>query len=167
MAKQDIINSFEFAKKSLEIHGKILISQLPRLHDALRSQDGELEYHLRGGAEVQGAPSLMLHVRGVVTLSCQRCLGELRLPLDLQAHFVVVPSEAALPSPEDERDDIDYLVADAEMQVWQLVEDEVLLGLPLAPVHMDDSCTGDSIPGTEKMKENPFKVLQGFKLQKD
>lgn len=167
MAKQDIINSFEFAKKSLEIHGKISVLHLPRLHDVVREQDRELEYHLKGGANTQGAPELRLRVRGVVSLDCQRCLGEIEFPIDLQANFVVVPSEAALPAPEDEHDDTDYLVADAEMQVLQLVEDEVLLGLPLAPMHADASCADGSVTGSGKKKENPFKVLQGLKLQKD
>jgi uncharacterized protein len=77
---------------------------------------------------------------------------------------VLVSGEGALPAPEDEGDETDYLVADPKLHVWQLVEDEVLLGLPLAPMHENTQCGSASAMGVAQKKENPFKALQGLKL---
>jgi uncharacterized protein len=71
-----------------------------------------------------------------------------------------------MPAPEDERDDVEYLLADAPVDVVALIEDEVLLSLPLAPVHEDVHCNA-ALSAAREQKESPFKVLQGLKLNKD
>ena len=172
MTEQAIINSLEFARKSLEIHGKIDASQLPRLCEAVdvgdqAAGDAEVGYLLKGGVNGQGRAMLSLHVIGLVVVRCQRCLVPMGLSLDFEASFLVVPSEGDLPAPEDESDETDFLVADPQMNVWQLVEDEILLGLPLASMHENSECAIGSVNGADQKRENPFKVLQGLKLNKN
>ena len=164
MTDQAVINSLEFARKSLEIHGKIKISQLPRLGDVICSDDGELDFHLKGDVNNKSEPLLRLRITGRLVLVCQRCLGPIDYPLDANVNYVVVPSEELLPQPNDENDEADYLVADESMQVRQLVEDEILLGLPLALMHENPQCSIAPPHGTAQ-KENPFNVLNGWKLK--
>jgi uncharacterized protein len=164
MAAQVIINGLEFAQKSLEMHGKIPCSQLSRLRDHLCSDKGELDYSVQGSINAEGAPALKLQVRGLLNLTCQRCLEPMPFPLDCRVNYILVSSEDMLPAPEDESDDADCLVADPQMQVLQLVEDEVMLGLPLAPKHENADCAGLSA-GVAVQQENPFRVLQGLKLK--
>lgn len=170
MTEQAFINNFEFASKLLEIHGKIAISQLPRLSESLDVSDydavGELAYQLRGAKDAQGKAMLVLHVDGVLEVLCQRCLDKMQLPVDVHVDFLVVEDENDIPPPEEEGDEIDYLVAEPKMSVWQLVEDEVMLALPLAPMHENTECANVSVGGTGQKRENPFKVLQGLKLDK-
>jgi uncharacterized protein len=166
MKEQAAINSLEFAEKSLEIHGTIALFAFPRLGDVLFSHDGELQYSLRGERNERGEPAIRLHVTGELKLSCQRCLGSLGFGLDSVVHFVVVRSEDDLPAPEDEQDDVEYLVANRNQEILPLIEDEVLLSLPLAPAHENAQCSGAGSLSTEQ-KESPFRVLQGLKLKKD
>jgi uncharacterized protein len=163
MSKQANINTLEFAEKSLEIHGTIAPFDLERLADVLHDRDGELRYHLKGCINKQFKPQLELRVQGRLRLVCQRCLGAVEFSLDGVTRFVIVASEDMVPMPEDDLDEVDYLVADPHQSVEALVEDEVLLGLPLAPVHEIDDCAV-KLSGALEQKENPFKILQGLKL---
>jgi len=166
MSKQTVINSLEFAEKSLQIHGRITPFDLGRLADTLHDRDGELRYTLNGGIDQQGKPQLELQVQGKLNLVCQRCLGAVEWPLDVITWFVLVASEDMMPAPEDEQDEVDTLVADPHLCVESLVEDEVLLGLPLAPTHEVEDCAVN-LSVAHEQKESPFKLLQGLKLGKN
>jgi len=160
-----IINSLEFARKSQEIYGTIAASDLPRLHDALFSEAGELQYQLSGGLSEERKPQLRLLVRGSLQLRCQRCLEVMEFKLDLDSSFIIVPDEASMPLVEEELDDEDYLVANVQMRIAELIEDEVLLGLPLAPTHSTETCSASAKLNTLK-KVSPFSILHGLKTIK-
>jgi uncharacterized protein len=162
-----LINTHEFIRQSLEVHGKIRASQIPAIQDSLFvSQDasqntGEIQYTLSGETGRRGKSGLKLVLTGQIKLRCQRCLGELNYPLVSSSMFEVVTDESAIPELDDD-DEVDYLVASTEFDVGALVEEELLLCLPLAPRHEEGACIGtaDSITG---QKQNPFKVLEGLK----
>jgi uncharacterized protein len=158
-----LINTHEFIKQSLEIHGKIRASQIPAIQNSLfASQDtGEVHYTLSGEASHQAKHRLKLMLTGQIRLCCQRCLGEMSYPIVSSAWFEVVVDESTDPELDGE-DEVDYLVASDRFDVEALVEEELLLCLPLAPKHEDGACVGnaDSITG---QKQNPFQVLKGLK----
>ena len=160
-----IINSLEFARKSQEIYGTIAASDLSRLHDALFSEAGELQYQLSGGLSEERKPQLRLRVQGSLQLSCQRCLEAMEFKLDLDSSFIIVPDEASMPLAEEELDDEDYLLANMQMRIAELIEDEVLLGLPLAPVHSTETCSASAKLNALK-KVSPFAVLHESKTRK-
>ena len=166
MTDQTSIDGLDFARKSAEIRGTIAVFDFSRLKDQLFSPDGEVRYRLIGGRSAEGNPQLSLRITGKLSLVCQRCLGPLEFDLDFDAVFFLVSDENQLPAAEDEREDIDYLVADAPIDVIELIEDEVLLGLPLAPMHEDVNCNA-ALSAAKEQKESPFKVLQGLKVNKD
>ncbi len=162
--KNPVINSIDFARKALEIHDTIAVLQFPRLRDVQATADGMLDYRIIGGADESGRPRLQLFVRGSLQLNCQRCLEPFKFELDIASNFLIVPDESAIPSPEDENDDENYLVAETQMQVIDLIEDEILLALPLAPKHKIGQC-GASAKLEELKKPSPFAVLQGLKTK--
>jgi uncharacterized protein len=159
------INGLEFARKSLEIHDTIAVSQFSRLSDVLVSPEGMVDYRLIGGSSQDGRPKLQLYVHGSLHLNCQRCLEAFQFNLDIASSFFVVPDESAVPSPEEEADDENYLVAETQMQVISFIEDEILLALPLAPKHEIGCCGADS-KLNELKPPSPFAVLQGLKTGK-
>ncbi len=67
-----------------------------------------------------------------------------------------------MPAPEDERDDEDFLPIQAEMSVLELMEDELLLALPIAPKHEEGECSNESSINEYK-KPNPFAKLEMLK----
>jgi uncharacterized protein len=166
MTYQTSIDGLDFARKSLEIRDTIAVFDFSRLKDVLFSPDGEIQFVLSGGRDTQGHPELELRVSGQLSLVCQRCLGAMAFELNTISRFLLVPDESRLPAPEDEREDVDYIVADTPIDVLTLIEDEMLLGLPLAPAHDDVNCS-DALSAAKEQKESPFKVLQGLKLNKE
>jgi uncharacterized protein len=158
---QVLINSLEFAEQSLEIHDNIRASNLPALQDVLFSDRGELEYVLIGRRAGREQLTLQLKVNGIVDLICQRCLGEIAYRIEVDRLFELVKDESAIPASDMDNDEIDYLVADVEMDVVALVEEEILLSLPLALRH-DEVCNVSEFQSSG-LKPNPFRVLEGLK----
>ncbi|MEO8419400.1 MAG: YceD family protein [Methylophilaceae bacterium] len=159
------INNIEFARKALEIHDIIAVSQFSRLREILASDEGVLDCRLVGGVSSEGKSRLQLYVQGTLQLSCQRCLEPFEFELDITSNFTIVANEQAIQPESDDRDDEDYLVAETQMQVIELIEDEVLLALPLAPKHVQNQCAASS-KLNELKKPSPFAVLQGLKTGK-
>ena len=64
----------------------------------------------------------------------------------------------------EEEDEIDRIPADAHLDVLALIEDEVLLGLPLSPRHEFGVCeaAAGNAPAGE---QHPFAVLRKLKNQ--
>ena len=165
MTAQHIINSLEFARKKLEIHGTIENSQLLRARDLMSSHAGIIEWALSGSVGLDGKSKLTLLIKGVVQMPCQRCLESVNVDLNLKSEFILVRDDSEIPSEDDDVDEYDYLVADAEMDVLALVEDEVLLTLPYAPKHSVKDCSVKS-EQLETKAHNPFAALRDFKVVK-
>jgi uncharacterized protein len=158
------INSLDFARKALDIHDTIAVSQFSRLADFLSATDGSLSYRLTGYVDGNQKPGLKLHINGKLQLICQRCLGAMDIDLDTHSSFIVVRDEASIPDTDDETDEIDYLVAETHMSVPDLIEDEILLSLPLAPKHELEAC-GAASKMNELKKPSPFAELEKLKSQ--
>ncbi len=159
------INNIEFARKALEIHDMIALSQFSRLRETLASDEGTLDCRLMGSVSADGKPRLQLYVQGTLQLSCQRCLEPFEFELDITSSFTIVANEQAIQPESDDHDDEDYLVAETQMQVIELIEDEVLLALPLAPKHIENRCAASG-KLNELKKPGPFAALQGLKTGK-
>jgi uncharacterized protein len=165
MTAQHIINGLEFARKKLEIHGTIENSQLIRARDLMSSHTGIVKWALSGSVGLDGKSKLTLLIKGVVQMPCQRCLESVSVDLNLKSEFILVRDDSEIPSEDDDVDEYDYLVADAEMDILTLVEDEVLLTLPYAPKHIVEDCSVKS-KQLETKVPNPFAALRDFKVVK-
>ncbi len=159
MFARPFIDSVDFARKGEEMRGEIAVSELSRLVDMLAKPDGSLAYTLRGYQEA-GRDMLELSLQGIYTLRCQRCLGELKYPVDLVASLWLLPAER-LDEAEEDDDEMDAIEANPKLDVQALIEDELLLGLPFAPKHPEGEC----LPATNDLqqKASPFAVLAGLK----
>ena len=161
-----LINAFEFAKQSLEIHDKIALLCVPELQQALYaapSRDEFVAYSLKGGRDASGRLGFRLNVSGEMQLTCQRCLEPLVYALATSHWFELVSAEEDIPE-DDADDEKDYLVAGNgnELDVEALVKEEIILSMPLAPGHPKGGCTS-TVDLSGGRKGNPLKVLQGLK----
>ncbi len=93
------------------------------------------ERKLRPGSEAE--LWLTLSARATVWLTCQRCLQPLSVDLALQRRLRFVHGEAQAAALDADSDD-DVLALSRWLDLRELVEDEMLLGLPLVPRH--DTC---------------------------
>lgn len=102
-------------------------------------------------------PKLVGAVSTQVTAICQRCLEE--MVVDIEKHFDVVLRDGGDQQDEiaDESEDVIDL-QDEKLNIDQFVEDEVMLGCPMVPLHDDERChaiEGEPAPKTDE-KRQPF-----------
>ena len=159
MSARVIIDSLEFALSGKELRGDIPIGMLDRLTSELFDQGGSLQYVLYGQTDQRQRPRLRLEVRGKVLLQCQRCLGSLPCPIELDTQLLLLDEKTA--DVEADVEDLDAIPVSPELDVWSLVEDEVLLAQPIAPRHAEGACEAAG-----KLKDDaasPFAALAGLK----
>lgn len=136
MSRRDrVIDSLKYAREAARLDGPIIPSELPRLADVLFDQEGELVFSLIGGEDQGGKPGLDLRIDGRLNVRCQRCLGALPLEVQVRKWLALIPQGEEWPEEDLETEWTDALPADNAMDVISLVEDEILLALPIAPRH--------------------------------
>ena len=159
MSHQPVIDGLEFARAAARLQGAWPVAEFLRLHDALRSTAGTLRYELRGVPEEQGRPVLRLKVDGALQLTCQRCLGALECPLRFEVALRLATTQEEMDAEPLEAEGPESIVAGKDMRVQALVEDEVLLAMPIAPRH--EVCAGSGA-AAESRKQTPFAGLRGL-----
>ena len=108
----------------------------------------------------RGRPALRLKVDGALQLVCQRCLGALEYPLHIEVSLQLAATQAEIDAEPLEAEGPERIVAGREMPVRDLVEDELLLAIPLAPRH--ERCAGRRGAGARERRQSPFAGLRGL-----
>lgn len=160
MSQQLAIDCFSFAREGGVLDGIVTISDMVRLHDLLTGISGEVHFQLSGCTGERDQPQLRVQVDGQVPLACQRCLKTIDFELKVDSLLELIP-EGVEPTQEELEDDSrDFLPVAGKLDVVALIEDEVLLALPVAPRH--EKC---GLPGTAEAGErvNPFTALSVLK----
>lgn len=166
MYARPFIDSLDFARNGQHLSGVLPIAELSRLLDALETSQGVLQYTVQGGVDKKGAQFLDVGVAGLCRLRCQRCLDGLDYPVRLdtrlllrdQACLDVLDDEAG-----DEEEPFDSILADMHLDVFDMLEEEILLSLPIAPKHELGACQATDGQNVRVDEENPFAVLAKLK----
>lgn len=140
------LDSLGFARSGESLSGVLMSSELPRLRDSLRPDDVAVQYRISGGLE-SGRPVIRLEIDASVWLICQRCLVAYPERLVLRNVLPIARDGEELARWEREDPLLDALVADPQLDIAVLVEDEILLSLPAVPRHPNDRCESGDGPG--------------------
>jgi len=165
MFARPLIDSLDFARNGGKISDEIPVTEMPRLLDALENSQGILRYSVNGDVDRYGNALLDVTIDGSCQLCCQRCMGELVHKVRLQVRLML-RNQAALDVLEDEEDEPDSILVDSELDVLELLEDEVLLSLPIAPKHELGVCQAAGSESLQENEQNPFAVLEKLKVVK-
>lgn len=160
MSDPILIDSLDFANQRRHMAGAIALVDLPRTHDLLAHTEGELSWSLEGGKDALSRSTLHLRLAGEFSLVCQRCLTPMPFRLEADSTLTLFTNEARLESACEDDDTLDAVMADPAFDVLAPIEDEVLLGLPMAPRHAH--CEADIRPAGSG-KPNPFAALAALK----
>lgn len=133
------IDTLRFALSASRLSGAIELREMTRLHDVLSSQIGVVRWWIEGGVEA-GRPVLRLGIDAQLSLICQRCLGPCSHSLHSETALPIARDEAELRQWESEDPLLDGLVAEPHQSVHDLIEDEVLLSLPVIAMHDEGAC---------------------------
>ena len=159
-----------FAQSSSELKGHDLLAKYERLMTETQGEgaDRMLNWHARGEfrGDESGAAQVWLHltVSTSLPLTCQRCLGPVDIAMAVSRSFRFVDSEEAAETQDEEAEE-DVLALNRDFNLSELIEDELLMELPVVPRH--ETCPVDVKlavvdPGFDEAsaeKRNPFAVL--------
>lgn len=148
--------------------GLLPIESLDRLKDMLESAEGNVSYTLDFGTDALGVAYLAVKAEAPLTLMCQRTLKPFVLPVGIDTRLGLLrheQEEAALPPGYEP-----LLVGNGEVEPAAVIEDELLLAVPLVPVDPDSEWPEqgydngrDMVPDEPEQKQNPFAVLRELK----
>jgi uncharacterized protein len=160
-----VIDAFEFCRLGERLEGEVAVADLGRVVQDTADKSGAIAWSLQGGRDSHGHAQLTLSVSGAVRLMCQRCLTPFAFDVQSETVLVLAKDESEADAIEALIDDdsIDVIAGSHSMRVVELVEDEVLLALPLSPRHevCPDAETVEVLKKAEK--ESPFAVLKNLK----
>jgi len=162
-----------FANEAGELDGRWPLVEFERLADAAHvdaspGASDPVNWHVRGETRPVrgGPPQIWLHLRAdaSIALVCQRCLAPVQTHFEVQRSFQFVADENVAAQLDADSDD-DVLALTHSLDLRSLVEDELLLGMPLVPRH--DVCPEplpiehDDAPAAAA--SNPFAALSVLK----
>src|SRR5262249_52141766 len=133
MASELLIHPERLTAKPLVFEGTVAVDDLPRLRELVARPEGGIRYTVTARRDAQGRKVVSCIIEGFFFPPCQRSLEEFRHGVSIDDRLVLVEREAELPPIEEESDAEDYMVADGPLAVPDLVEDAVLLALPMVP----------------------------------
>lgn len=160
LAAPVFIDGFAFARDERQVNLAVPVAQFERLSESLVSNTGTLVAQLDGFRDKEGRSFINVSIEAELLLQCQRCLGDMSFPLKIERRLELVKSEADVPEDDLENEQADVVVSEREMSVLALVEDEVILALPMISSHRDCAIPVD---GSANMSEHPFAGLAKFK----
>lgn len=175
------------ARRARHMQGSIAIAKFERLVGTLSSKslplisstgqttqkyggtrlqtDIEVDVEFSRGA--QGRPQFQLTVKATLFAECQRCLGEASYCIDSQKTMLILNDEAALENASKKfGEEFEFVLAKEEKLILMpIIEDELLLSLPIMFKHDDCQMTLKPIDDEEEFEEcvNPFAVLSQLK----
>jgi uncharacterized protein len=166
-----------FAHAASPLVGHDALSKYERLTLEARTLEAEISLNWSASGEVRadesGTEQIWLHVQVdlCMPMVCQRCMGPVDVDLDVDQSFRFVANEAAAEA-EDEEAEEDILVMSQEFNLHDLIEDEVLMALPVVPRH--ETCPVDvklevvdaGFETALAEKLNPFAALASLKSGK-
>lgn len=158
------ISPLQLAEKQERLKGSVAVSALRRLTEILYSDDGNVDFDLRFDKDDQGHIIIKGEFAVTLNLRCQRCMQAMNLAIGNSISLVVL-------NPGDEQDLSDYYepltLVDNQIALETLLEEEILLAMPIAPVHERNNCKGSELMDKYKARtESPFAVLKDLKIEK-
>ena len=161
----EIADFLKQAERNVSLEGDYSLARLERLSATLCDTAGELHVRLNFSSTA-GFRCLQGTVEADLRLICQRCMSPMEHKVSGHFKFGLVIDEEELQ--ELPADLEPYLVVGDEQSIIELLEDELLLSLPIAPMHQEE-CSEflkkhNEQKQAEKEASSPFAVLKGMKV---
>ncbi|MGH1537242.1 MAG: YceD family protein [Gammaproteobacteria bacterium] len=166
-----------FADHNRKLDGLVATRAMTRLMENVLSAEPMAKAKLSISRGLYGYPLVTGQTIATVGMRCERCLDEVSIELKPKIKVLVKPEEENLPENEqikgEERPEF-HEYDGKSLVLSDLIEEELLLTLPLVPKHQDISlCNQDMVawlaaneaPSEEQVasserKESPFAILK-------
>lgn len=168
------IAPYKFARQARHLKGFLSLGDMKRLQEALASSNGQIDVDLKFGRDEGGTHFAVGSLHATVEMVCQRCMAAMPVEFSAEVRLGFCTSADKAERIPDSYESC--VVEEEPVALVELIEDELILALPLVASHPEQSCQ----PWLEKNKaelevverkiakerKNPFAALEGFKQQK-
>ena len=153
------INPLLLAKNSEQIKGS-------RLEDILLDNRGQVQYSLSFDFDASGICLIKSDIDTAVLLQCQRCLKSVIIEIQKNSVLGVYKDSDEFKKLEDNYEP--FQLDEEFILVEKLIEDELLLAIPLVPLHSNKKCIGEDVLKAFNVnnKMNSFSALAKLKNSK-
>ena len=148
------------ARKGATIAGQYAITDMQRLGGLLHDQSGQVTFNLDFTHDDDNNVSyIMGNVHVVLNIVCQRCLGLMNFTVDNPVYLGVIGNQEQAQNLPDECEPL--LAGDKPIELSTLIEDEIILALPIAAMHDEEKCEATKLTNMNIAgKESPFAILK-------
>jgi uncharacterized protein len=163
------IDPIHLADIGARLSGEFSIKGLARLVEMCRNEDGSAQFDLRfERSPGDGLRTMLGAIAAQINVSCQRCMNDMSISLKCRPRLLLLRP--------GERDDLlesgNAFLVDRPIPLGTLIEDELLLAMPMIPMHPLEDCPSRDLvqPGARRKSDlsannqaNPFSVLTSLK----
>ena len=144
--------------------GQIDSVNLVRLSDLVVSTEARVNVGFEFLMSDYSIPMVAGRIDADLEIECQRCLQPMKQEMQLEFRLLVDAEDELI-----SESSLDTLYSDEGMiDIFEVVEDEIILALPLVALHENSSCNEHwptSVETRESVvKDNPFSVLKDLKI---
>lgn len=156
-------DAFELSAEGGKLAGELDARTLPRAADQLAegADKAPIAWWITGGRDAAGRSLLTVRLDGAVPLVCQRCLQPFVATVAQATDLLLARDEAELARLDVEETEV--VLANTMLDPRNVVEDELLLSLPLSPRHGEGECAAARRPMADDGKPSPFAELAALK----
>lgn len=151
------IDPIRLADEGVRLAGALTCTALRRVCALSLDDRARAEIDLEFGRSDDGVREMRGEIRLAMRVQCQRCLGDLDLALTVAPHlFFTRPEERPL------ADALDQRVVDKPVALAEMVEDELLLAMPMFPMHAEGRCAA-RVRAESQPASKPLAALERLK----
>ncbi|HHH47489.1 MAG TPA: metal-binding protein [Gammaproteobacteria bacterium] len=168
----ETIEPLSLAEKGRTLSGQLPLRGLDRLCQSLQDEKGVVDVSLHFDKDEVGQPRVMGRLAAVLQLQCQRCMQVMEMPVSVDVRLGIVRTQKQAESLPGNYDPL--LVSEQPMTAADIVEDELILALPLVALHEMKSCPAaealaerDEQDEVVPQRKNPFAVLAELKKERN
>lgn len=156
------IDPWKLAQSRSQLRGTLDLRPMHRLTPLLNASAGWVTVVIQGGIDEHDVYFLTGEIETVVELDCQRCLTPMEMVLKVAFRLGLVHTELQASNLPEGYDPI--YVSHEGLTTSELIEDELILALPFAPCHADQTrCEANGFTAPDRVattsKSNPFAQL--------
>lgn len=166
VALPDVIDAWRMVAARRVFEGRLALATMSRLGESLADDSGECRYQVEFGRDEFGTAFVELQAEAALPLVCQRTLERFEWPVRIDQRLGLIRDEreeAALPPGYEPL----LLPEDARLHPAELIEDELILAVPVVPVKPGtEAIEAHWEASAEEMQDerpNPFAALSALK----
>lgn len=138
MELRQLIDPVECLKQDKSFQGVVSSAELSRLNELLSSPTEDIAYSISFSRDASKRCIIHSHVTAQLPVLCQRCGQAMVLPIDVSTQLcVVADDQLAKQLPADYEP---LVIAEGVVSLGDIVEEELLLAVPMIPKHPEDKC---------------------------